>query len=106
MKLVITLLFLASAALASPLNSLEQARSAKQIIKRQLAEYDGVNGIGIGFCDPQTGYKAPPQAQEVEYCVQVDATTKVAFNELCELYPLGSRVKGVFVYFILSGKSH
>lgn len=78
------------------LNTLAEARAAKKAIGYVMDIY-GVNGLGITWCNPETGQRQTDRDADFVYCVVVNTSTREAEEKLNEFFPAGEKVKNVFV---------
>ncbi|MEK7355221.1 MAG: hypothetical protein AAB250_02140 [Bdellovibrionota bacterium] len=76
--------------------SMEEARAVKEKIKPALSAMQGVAGIGLAYCDAETGAESTA-AKEVVACVAIRTQTELAEQALLALYPRGSQVEGVYL---------
>jgi hypothetical protein len=75
----------------------EQAVNLKNRIESFVMSLQGVNGISVTVCDPQTGEPSGGAGHPFVYCVEIDAETQASMDALGQLLPAGSRVEGVLV---------
>lgn len=80
---------------AGALDTPHRAIRVKNSLATSVLNMNGVNGIGVTGCDPETGKKNIDG--DFVHCVVIMTETKEAARALKKLYPDGSKVKGVFV---------
>jgi len=101
-KIALAVLALSMTTWARALDKIGNAQKVKTYLEKTIFEIKGVNGIGIGGCNPRTGQ------QDVDhnfvYCVVVYAETKQALKTLKGLYPMGTQIRGVFIAIEYMGK--
>jgi hypothetical protein len=100
MKTLASLLLILSiaspASAGSPKNSMEDVKTFKESIEESLFRISGVNGVGIGGCDPATG-KATNFRGDYVFCVTVFTETQEAAEHVNRVYPEGRLVNGIYV---------
>lgn len=84
------------------LDTAERAILVKDSIQEPLFEINGVNGIGVGACDPDTGEES--MRRNFVHCVVIRTSTKAAEKKILKMYPQGTRVRGVFIAVKFIGK--
>lgn len=103
MKLSLIILILSLQVFASnALNKPDSAIRVKEQIQEMILGIKGVNGIGITGCNPKTGVK--DISAKFVHCVSISTETKVAFAKLRRTYPLGTQIKGVFIWIEYIGR--
>lgn len=93
--LLIAITLLGSSVFAGAINSINKARYAQDRLG-YLMDYPGVNGLGIGGCDPKTGVESRNYDRYV-YCVVVNTETKAAAKKILQTFPVGTKVNGIYV---------
>ena len=80
-------------------HSLAEESAAKALhekVTETLLSMQGVNGVGIGGCDPETGEETDFSKDYIE-CLAIYTETEEAAQALLTLFPQGQKVDGVFV---------
>lgn len=93
MKIIVS--FLLACTFGSSLAFASSIDEAKEELTPIVFAMDGVNGIGITGCDPETGENSFDPG--FVHCIRVYTETKAAKEALLKLYPVGSTYKGYFV---------
>ncbi len=100
--LITGILFVSSAfADDCPRQLQEKPRQLQEKISSFVMQMEGVNGIGITGCDPET------YEQSVEpgfiYCISIMTETEEAAEALSLLFPNGTRVEDVLITILHIG---
>ena len=83
---------------ASVSGTQQGAIALQKTLSPALSTMEGVNGSGIGACDPVTGQIADlGEHADFVHCLRVNTTTEAATEALQTLYPIGKKINGVFV---------
>ena len=93
--IVSTLLTFASSSFAAALDTPDRAMALQDRLEKSLFAIHGVNGVGIGGCDPKTGKESVNKS--FVHCLDIMTETKDAYNYLLKKYPVGTKVDGVFI---------
>ncbi len=81
---------------AKALDRPTRALRVQDQIAEEILDIKGVNGIGIGGCNPETG-EQDILGGDFVHCVVISGETKRAVKALLKLYPQGTQLDGVFI---------
>lgn len=95
-------IFMTLVARAAALDTPDRAKAVKNKLSPVIFQIKGVNGIGVGGCNPQTGAESNG-AGDFVHCVAIYAETQAAFRKLNALYPQGTQIGGVYVIIRFMG---
>ncbi|MGE3684223.1 MAG: hypothetical protein AB7G93_21080 [Bdellovibrionales bacterium] len=88
--------FATQAAFSDPLDGPERAIALQNKIERSVMQIEGINGLGITGCDPETGVISDLE-KEFVHCVIIYAETDGGAEQAVAKFPPGEKVDGVFV---------
>ena len=102
---LITLITILSSltAFAGALDRPTRAKALKENMAPIVLRMTGVNGIGVSGCEPATGALSEGSGDFV-HCVAIYAETEAAQDALEALYPVGTKINGVYVATLLLGE--
>ncbi len=98
MKFVLSLFLMlgfVSSTFARPLDTSDKAKRVLSLLAPKLSKIEGVNGYGVTGCNAKTG--APSLKGDFVHCISILTETKDAYEELIETYPVGTKIKGVYI---------
>ena len=101
-KILLALLAVSSMAFAKALDTPARAEKVQDYLQKSVLKIQGVNGIGIGGCNPRTG--AEDLDHNFVHCIVIYTETVQAEKKMLGLYPTGTAIRGVFVTIKRIGK--